>query len=130
MAGDQLSRIAENKSLSVSNDRERFRMKAIELMTAIIKFFDSALLYFGRGSLRNTHFETITNFTQDNLFIDAMTDSEAYGKAKKNLEQAIENYDKASKDEMHYQTYKISADIARRICPRLVITHSGSIIIC
>ena len=45
-------------------------------------------------------------------------------KAKKNLEQAIENYDKASKDEMHYQTYKISNDIARRICPHLVVTHS------
>jgi len=57
IAGDQLARITENKSLDVSNDRERFRTKAIELTTAIIKFFDSALLYFGRGSLRNTHFE-------------------------------------------------------------------------
>ena len=64
MAGDQLTRISENKSLSVLNDRERFREKAIELTTAIIKFFDSALLYFGRGPLRNTHFETITNFAQ------------------------------------------------------------------
>jgi hypothetical protein len=121
-AGDQLARIAENKSLGVSNDRKQFRMKAIELITAIIKFFDSALLYFGRGSLRNTHFETITNFTKENIFIDAMTDSDAYGKAKKNLEEAIKNYDKASKDEMH-------DNIARRICPCLVVTHSGSIII-
>jgi hypothetical protein len=126
MAGDQLARIAENKALSVSNDRGRFHMKAIELMTAIIKFFDSALLYFGRGSLRNIHFETATNFTKEIFSID----SEAYGKAKKHLEQAIENYDKASKDEMHYQTYKISSDIARRICPCLVVTYSGSIIIC
>jgi len=46
-----------------------------------------------------------------------MTDSETYRKAQKNLEQAIENYDKALKDEMHYQTYKISNDIARRMFP-------------
>jgi hypothetical protein len=124
MAGDQFARIAEYKSLSVSNERERFRMKAIELTTAIIKFFDSALLYFGRGSLRNTHFETITDFTQENFFVDAMTDSEVYGKAKKDLEQAIESFDKASKDEMHYQTYKISDDIAKRMCPHLVVIHS------
>ena len=52
-----------------------------------------------------------------------MTDSEAYGKAKKDLEQAIKNYDEASKDEMHYHTYKISDDLARRINPRLAVTH-------
>jgi hypothetical protein len=53
-----------------------------------------------------------------------MTDSEAYGKAKKDLEQAIKNYDEASKDEMHYQTYKISDDLARRTYPRLVVTYT------
>jgi len=73
--------------------------------------------------LRIIHFDTVTNFTKDNFFIDAMTDSETYRKAQKDLEQAIENYDKASKDEMHYQTYKISNDIARHICPRLLVTH-------
>ena len=45
----QAARIAENQNfdLNIESTRNLMREKSIELMTGIVKFFDSALLYFG-----------------------------------------------------------------------------------
>jgi hypothetical protein len=50
----QLARIGENKTLNVNNTREVFRTRSVQLMTVVIKFFDSALRYFAYGPFRTT----------------------------------------------------------------------------
>jgi hypothetical protein len=35
--------------------------------------------------MHNTHFEAATNSAQDNFFIESMTDSDSYAKAKTDL---------------------------------------------
>jgi len=48
MIEDQLHRISENKALEKENIRQFFRTRTIKLMTAMLRYLNSALEYYGR----------------------------------------------------------------------------------
>jgi len=69
------------------------REKSIDLMTAIIRFFDAALLYFRSDVFGGLLSNSITNVADKLLNI--VTQTNTYGKGKEMLERAIAEYDQA-----------------------------------
>ena len=71
--------------------------KSIELMTAMVKFFDSALLYF-----RNDFFGSVIVSRADNGVVNLLKSlgkgSNVYEEGKGRLEVAIREYDQAVMD--------------------------------
>ena len=113
-AADQLIRIMETTSLNrPKQGRQRLRTKAIELMTATIKLFDGAVVHFGSQSLCNPHFGPWLIFSKVNFFEQITYDT--FSSLKGDLDQAIENYDNASKDEMHYNIDEMRDTLAKCI---------------
>ena len=100
-AEDQLRRIAENKAPRVDGSRILFRKKSIQLMTAVVKFFHSALQYFGASHLRKSCIKDQWLIFEETVW-NVVTSQEMYQDAAKALQDAIQTYNDASKDETQY----------------------------
>jgi hypothetical protein len=114
-ADDQLIRMAGTKALRAGDASEQFRRSSIQLLTAIVKFFDSSLRFFGRSNLSNCLLAEISADAQGALR-DELTGNKEYETAKSALQAAIHSYEKASTVETHNHIYETARALSERNC--------------
>jgi hypothetical protein len=91
----QAALLADNQGYNLNSEitRNLVEEKATELMTAIVCFFNSALIHFNKSLGGNISKQILAD--QGNLVLAFIKDSKSYDDAKKSVDVAIREYDQA-----------------------------------
>lgn len=92
----QAARVAQNPHVDLNSEttRDLMREKSIDLMTAIVKMFNCALIYFNRQFFGKNHGLCLLNRVAS--FMEVLVDgSKMYDDGVAALDHAIKEYDQA-----------------------------------